>query len=242
MPDFSSSPFLEQETVSQYSIPSYWNCSPKFGAVPIPSTTQRAITPNPCIICGIREYCCVYLVEGFIVVRLIRRSDLWISVNRRFPPRLRRRLLFRWTFSIFFNLVLHFPSPWRFPRPAAPHPPALCARLASPALAVGEANSHGTSRPTNPLSAAPPLPVWAALGAPPARGRACPAGCGWPPSGEPPLRSSPTPKPHGGSLYGEEGGGRNKKTFCEKLYVKLKPHAGIYSNLKQWQLLYFKPD
>jgi hypothetical protein len=43
-----------------------------------------------CIFCGIRRYCCVRLVEGFIDAHPIRRSDLPISVNRRISPRLQR--------------------------------------------------------------------------------------------------------------------------------------------------------
>jgi hypothetical protein len=51
---------------------------------------RRAITPNPCIVCGIRGYCCVRLIEGFVAVLSVRRLDPRISGNRRISSRLRR--------------------------------------------------------------------------------------------------------------------------------------------------------
>jgi hypothetical protein len=51
---------------------------------------RRAITPNPCIVCRIRGYRCVRLVEGFVAARSVRRLDLRISGNRRISSRLRR--------------------------------------------------------------------------------------------------------------------------------------------------------
>ena len=36
---------------------------------------RRAITPNPCIVCGIRGYRCVRLVEGFVAARSVHRLD-----------------------------------------------------------------------------------------------------------------------------------------------------------------------
>jgi hypothetical protein len=51
---------------------------------------RRAITPNPCIVCRIRGYRCVRLVEGFVVARSVRRLDPRISGNRRISSRLRR--------------------------------------------------------------------------------------------------------------------------------------------------------
>jgi hypothetical protein len=51
---------------------------------------RRAITPNSCIICRIRGYRCVRLVEGFVAARSVCRLDLRISGNRRISSRLRR--------------------------------------------------------------------------------------------------------------------------------------------------------
>jgi hypothetical protein len=51
---------------------------------------RRAITPNPCIVCGIRGYHCVRLVEGFVAARSVHRLDPQISGNRRISSRLRR--------------------------------------------------------------------------------------------------------------------------------------------------------
>jgi hypothetical protein len=51
---------------------------------------RRAITPNPCIVCRIRGYRCVRLVEGFVAAHLVRRLDPRISGNRRISSRLRR--------------------------------------------------------------------------------------------------------------------------------------------------------
>jgi hypothetical protein len=61
---------LEHETVFSDSTPISQNCLPKFGAVP----TRRAITLNPCIVCGIRGCCFVCIVEGFVLVCPVRRS------------------------------------------------------------------------------------------------------------------------------------------------------------------------
>jgi hypothetical protein len=46
---------------------------------------RRAITLNLCIVCGIRGYHCVCLVEGFVGTRSVRRLDPRISGNRRIP-------------------------------------------------------------------------------------------------------------------------------------------------------------
>jgi hypothetical protein len=51
---------------------------------------RRAITPNPCIVCGIRGYRCVRLVKGFVAAHSVRRLDPQISDNRRISSRLRR--------------------------------------------------------------------------------------------------------------------------------------------------------
>jgi hypothetical protein len=51
---------------------------------------RRAITPNPCIVCQIRGYHCVRLVEGFVAARSVHRLDPRISGNRRIWLQLRR--------------------------------------------------------------------------------------------------------------------------------------------------------
>jgi hypothetical protein len=51
---------------------------------------RRAITPNPRIVCRIRGYRFVRLVEGFVGARSVRRSDPRISGNRRFSSALAR--------------------------------------------------------------------------------------------------------------------------------------------------------
>jgi hypothetical protein len=105
---------------------------------------RRAITPNPCIVCGIRGYRCVRLVEGFVAARSVRRLDPQISGNRWISSRLRRGSSFPVRISIVVpsvSLFLRFPvcaeplplsphlprrrrpSPLRFPSPAAPLSP-----------------------------------------------------------------------------------------------------------------------
>jgi hypothetical protein len=66
---------------------------------------RRAITPNPCIVCGIWGYRCIRLVEGFIAARSVPRSDQWISINRRISPQLPRDSSYPVSSSI---LVLRF--------------------------------------------------------------------------------------------------------------------------------------
>jgi hypothetical protein len=51
---------------------------------------RRAITPNPCIVCRIRGYRCVRIVEGFIGTHSVRRLDPRIFGNRWIFSRLRR--------------------------------------------------------------------------------------------------------------------------------------------------------
>jgi hypothetical protein len=51
---------------------------------------RRAITLNTCIVCRIRGYRCVRLVEGFVAARSVRRLDPRISGNRLIWLRLQR--------------------------------------------------------------------------------------------------------------------------------------------------------
>jgi hypothetical protein len=119
---------------------------------------RRAITPNPWIVCRIRGYRCVRLVEGFVAARSVRRLDPWISSNRRISFPLQRESFSPMSSSI---LVLHFlqflgfgditphslaPLPQRhgaLPRPArgasagaAPRPLGVASR---PAMALAAA-------------------------------------------------------------------------------------------------------
>jgi hypothetical protein len=105
---------------------------------------QRAITPNPCIVCRIRGYRCVCLVEDFVAACSVRRLDPRISGNRRISPRLRRGSSSSVTTSIVVprvsscssfsrprraSLTLPSPSPaaaplsFRFPSRWCPFPP-----------------------------------------------------------------------------------------------------------------------
>jgi hypothetical protein len=136
---------------------------------------RRAITPNPCIVYGIRGYRCVRLVEGFVAARSVRRLDPQISGNRRIFSRLRRGSSFPVRTSIVVPMVSLFlrfpvcaeplplsphlprrrrPSPLRFPSPAAPLSP-------SPAVA---AVADGGARAPAPHARAHPSP--AAVAAP----------------------------------------------------------------------------
>jgi hypothetical protein len=51
---------------------------------------RRAINPNPCIVCQIRGYRCVRLVECFVGACSVHRLDPRISGNRRISSRLHR--------------------------------------------------------------------------------------------------------------------------------------------------------
>jgi hypothetical protein len=104
---------------------------------------RRVITPNPCIVCGIRGYPCVRLVDGFVRARSVRRLEPRIFGNRRIFSRLRRESSSPVSSSI---LVLHFlqfgrsPAPLSWQRSALPpaHARGLCGRpLPSPAARRG---------------------------------------------------------------------------------------------------------
>jgi hypothetical protein len=110
---------------------------------------RRAITLNPYIVCGIRGYRCVRLVEGFVAARSVRRLDLRISGNRRIFSR-----LWRWSSSpvnflhgfqpnsSFLLSSMRSPS-LSLPRIPGVAAPALCARSPYPWR-------HGGGRPWQP--------------------------------------------------------------------------------------------
>jgi hypothetical protein len=138
---------------------------------------RRAITPNLCIVCGIRGYRCVRLVEGFVAARSIRRLDPRISGNRRISSRLRRgssspvrtsivipRVYSCSSFSCPCRASLTLPSPspaaaplpLRFPSPAAPARVPVLPRPRAPLR-----RWHPRSRapaPAHPSPAAVPVP------------------------------------------------------------------------------------
>jgi hypothetical protein len=125
---------------------------------------RRAITPNPCIVCRIRGYRCVSLVEGFVEARSVRRLDPWIFGNRRIWLQLRRVSSSRWASSMNFNLVLHFFSPpcvapLSLSTDTRRHDPHPCVRSPCPCPWRG-----GGNRPWRPSG----------LGAAPARVARCP--------------------------------------------------------------------
>jgi hypothetical protein len=85
---------------------------------------RRAITPNLCIICGIRGYRCVRLVEGFVAARSVHRLDPRISGNQRISSQLRRESSSPVRTSIVVPRVSSF---LRFPIRAGP--PSLSPHL-----------------------------------------------------------------------------------------------------------------
>jgi hypothetical protein len=119
----------------------------------------RVITIDPCVAGEIRGYRCVRLVEGFISVHLIRRSERWFTVNRRFSSRLQRGRLLRWArppllpmkFFIFVFLAQPLSPPSLFPMAvlsSVPFPPGTAC---SPSPAT--ASSGGRRRHAHPLQA-----------------------------------------------------------------------------------------
>jgi hypothetical protein len=149
----------------------------------------RAITPNPCIVCEIRGYRCVRLVEGFIAARLVRRLDPRISGNRWICSQFRRGSSSPVRTSVVVPRVSSF---LRFPVRAGPpslsphlprrrHPSPL--RFPSPAAAA--VAGGGARVPVLPRPRAPPRRLWSCP-ARPVRQRPPPAG---------PVSSSPTQPP-----------------------------------------------
>jgi hypothetical protein len=142
---------------------------------------RRAITPNSCIVCRIRGYRCVRLVEGFVAARSVRRLDPPISDNRRISSRRRQGSSSPVRTSIVVprvsscslfsrpckaSLTLPSPSPaaaprpHRFPTPATPPSPTQ----AVAAVATGDARAPAPtcvalrrwrSRPVRPLQPRP---------------------------------------------------------------------------------------
>jgi hypothetical protein len=146
-------PFLNHETVSPHWIHNSWNRSTKFGAVLTPATTRRAITFNPCTVGEIREYRCVHFVKSFVLMLLIRRSDLRFAVNQWFSSRL------WWTpsFSKFLFVSHHMSQPNPSLSPLSLPHPSLSLLLALPPARGSTAAPMSLPSPS-PWPAEPPLP------------------------------------------------------------------------------------
>ncbi|PWZ19373.1 hypothetical protein Zm00014a_003155 [Zea mays] len=86
----SSSPFQNTKRFSQIQSLAPGIARRSSGRFQLRRQLRRAITPNPCIVRGIRGYRCVRLVEGFVAARSVHRLDPRISGNRRISSRLRR--------------------------------------------------------------------------------------------------------------------------------------------------------
>jgi hypothetical protein len=86
----SSSPFQNTKRFPQIQSLAPGIARRSSGRFQLRRQLRRAITPNPCIVCRIRGYRCVRLVEGFVVARSVRRLDPRISGNRRIWLRLQR--------------------------------------------------------------------------------------------------------------------------------------------------------
>jgi hypothetical protein len=214
----SSSPFQNTKRFLQIQSLAPGIARRSLGRFQLRRQLQRAITPNPCIVCRIRGYRCVSLVEGFVAARSVRRLDPRISGNRRISSRLRRGSSSPVRTSIvvprvsscssFFHprrasLTLPSPSlaaaplPLRFPSSTAPLSP-------SPAAAVA---GGGARVPVLPRPRAPPRQRWPRPSRPV---RPCP-----PPGG--PTSSSPAqPLPFLSSLFHgwEEEDEKRKKTMA----------------------------
>jgi hypothetical protein len=163
---------------------------------------RRAITSNPCVVSGIWGYHCVRLIEGFILACSVRQSDLQISVNRRICPTSARL----------------------FPSVSSSIPP-LCF-LQFLGFEVQHGGPYTRQRPWRPARPPPPRHTHPPLQPMRARPWPCASCRAWL-VGPHPLRTTPSPTPHGGSLPGEEGVGK-KKTFLRKTpCAKLKPYTVI---------------
>jgi hypothetical protein len=150
---------------------------------------RRAITLNPCIVCRIRGYRCVRLVEGFVPARSVRRLDPRISGNRWIFSRLRRGSSFPVRTSIVVPRVSSCSS---FSRPRRA---SLTLPSPSPAAAPIPLRFPSSTAPLSPFPAvAPVFPCSRARAPLPGGcGRAPRARCGRarprPARSRPPLRS-----------------------------------------------------
>jgi hypothetical protein len=194
----SSSPFQNTKRFPQIQSLAPGIARQSSGRFQLRRQLRRAITPNPCIVCRIRGYRYVCLVEGFVAARSVHRLDPRISGNRRISPRLRRGLLPGEPPPWISTLVLHFFSPpcaapLSLPTALYACPPCPCARPPCPcrgaATTTGRGGRAAWGTAARGSGVAPPR---ARPGAPCARGVARRRGPG--PRGgvralPPPLRS-----------------------------------------------------
>jgi hypothetical protein len=149
----SSSPFQNTKQFLQIQSLAPGIARRSSGRFQLRQQLQRAITPNPCIVCRIRGYRCVPLVEGFVAACSVRRLDPRISSNQRISSRLQRKPLLLYLGFFRFpvragpsSLSPHLPRrrrpflpPRRWPAAAAaPHAPCAAAPVlgsASPCTA-----------------------------------------------------------------------------------------------------------
>jgi hypothetical protein len=200
----SSSPFQNTKCFLQIQSLAPGIARRSSGRFQLRRQLRRAITLNPCIVCRIRGYRCVRLVEGFVAAHSVRRLDPRISGNRRISSRLRRGssspvrtsiVVPRVSSCSSFSRPQGLPhSPLTFPGDGTPPPPFLLPSGAPFPLR----GSGGGGRRWRPRSRAPApaRPSPAAVAVPRAPGAAAPAP-GWPglvlpcaaPSTSPPLSS-----------------------------------------------------
>jgi hypothetical protein len=174
----SSSPFQNTKRFPQIQSLAPGIARRSSGRFQLRRQLRRAITSNLCIVCRIRGYRCVRLVEGFVVARSVRRLDPRISGNRRIWLWLRRgssspvRNLHCCTYGFFVysfsrpcraSPTLPSPSPAAAPLPP-PFPLPATPLFPSPAVAAmtdGGARApapHARAHPSSGAVAAPLAP------------------------------------------------------------------------------------
>jgi hypothetical protein len=145
----SSSPFQNTKRFLQIQSLAPGIARRSSGRFQLPRQLRWAITPNLCIVCGIRGYRCVCLVEGFVATRSVRRLDPRISGNRRISSRLRRGSSSPVRTSIVVPRVSSF---LRFPVRAGP--PSLSPHL--PRRRCPRSRAPAPVRPSCPMRPRPP--------------------------------------------------------------------------------------
>jgi hypothetical protein len=147
MPTFSSSsPFQSTKRFPHIQFQATRIARRSSEAVPTPANNYSQTVH----LFEIQRYHCIHLVEGFVVVHSIYRSDHRIFVNQRFSPRLRRCSFLWWPAGAAL---------W----PVRAQLPAHGTRPASQCLAAAMADAG--ARPAAPTpwpSLLPPRPPWPA--------------------------------------------------------------------------------
>jgi hypothetical protein len=101
----SSSPFQNTKHFLQFQSLAPGIARRSSGRFQLRRQLRRAITPKLCIVCRIREYCCVRLVEGFVGARSVCRFLLGSGEG----------LLHPWETSIVVLMVSSFLRFFVFP-------------------------------------------------------------------------------------------------------------------------------